>query len=62
MALIRYGEELKGENPELSKKAICEKASNINSMYRIKYLFSKFLIYFRKYFSQIDTLDVCNHM
>jgi hypothetical protein len=30
MALIRYCEELKGDNPELSKKAICEKASNIS--------------------------------
>jgi hypothetical protein len=27
--LIRYCEKLKGDNPELSKKAICEKASNI---------------------------------
>jgi hypothetical protein len=29
MALIRCCEELKGDGPELSKKAICEKASNI---------------------------------
>jgi hypothetical protein len=29
MALIRYCEELEGGNPELSRKAICEKASNI---------------------------------
>jgi hypothetical protein len=29
MALIWYCEELKGDNPELSKKAMCEKASNI---------------------------------
>jgi hypothetical protein len=54
MALIRYCEELKGDNPELSKKAICEKASNIFNV--------SFIIYFRKYFSKIDTLDVCNHM
>jgi hypothetical protein len=37
MALIRYCEELKGDNPEfrvtqLSKKAICEKASNIGRL------------------------------
>jgi hypothetical protein len=32
MALIRYCEELKGDNRELSKKAICEKASNIFSV------------------------------
>jgi hypothetical protein len=43
MALIWYCEELKGDNPELSKKAMCEKASNIFNVfrYRIKYLFSK---------------------
>jgi hypothetical protein len=35
MALIRYCEELKGDNPELRKL-------QTYSMYRIKYLFSKF--------------------
>ncbi|CAH1380931.1 hypothetical protein MTP99_004909 [Tenebrio molitor] len=29
MAIIRYCEELRGDKPELSKKAICEKSSNI---------------------------------
>jgi hypothetical protein len=37
MALIRYCEDLKGDNPEfrvtqLSKKAFCEKASNIGRL------------------------------
>jgi hypothetical protein len=45
MALIRYCEELKGDNPELSKKAICEKASNIfnASVLNITYFLNSYL-------------------
>jgi hypothetical protein len=42
MALIRYCEELKGDIPELSKKAIYEKASNIFNVQLISKLSSTY--------------------